>query len=265
MNKEYLKFAIEIAQQAGKIMLDYFNKDNKSRYKLDNTIVTEADNKINEYLIKRVKETYPTHSVQGEEECFGKSTHTWICDPIDGTAMYARNIPVAVFSLALAIDGSPIVGVVYDPFTENMYYATKGEGAYKNNEKIEVNDIALGDMRSVANFDMWAKAEYDIHDVIRNLEEKTYFVSIGSVIRGAMCVATGDFTFAIFPGTKNKNYDIAALKVIVEASGGIVTDIFGNEQRYDQDINGTIISNKVVYEEVLAEIKRSIKKRSIYE
>lgn len=51
-----------------------------------------------------------------------------------------------------------------------------------------------------------------------------------------MCVASGDFTLAIFPGTKHKNCDIAAVKVIVEKSGGTVTDLFGNEQRYDESM-----------------------------
>lgn len=67
-------------------------------------------------MIKKVKEQYPNHAVDGEEEQEGKSNFVWVCDPVDGTAMYARHIPVAVFSLALVIDGVPNVGVVYDPF-----------------------------------------------------------------------------------------------------------------------------------------------------
>ena len=77
------------------------------------------------------------------------------------------------------------------------------------------------------------------------------FVGVGSVIRACMCVANGDFNLAIFPGTKHKNCDIAAAKVIVEEAGGIVTDIFGDEQRYDQDINGAVISNGKVHDEVI--------------
>ena len=73
-----------------------------------------------------------------------------------------------------------------------------------------------------------------------------------------MCVAEGNFTLALFPGTKHKNCDIAAVKVIVEEAGGIVTDLFGNEQRYDQDINGTIISNKRCFSEVLEAIKNML-------
>ena len=254
-NKNYIEFAKEIAYEAGKIMLRYFKEDNKSSYKGDRTIVTIADKEINSYLIKRVREEFPEHSVDGEEEQFGKSNYIWVCDPIDGTAMYARHIPVAVFSLALVVDGVPIIGVVYDPFTDNLYSAAKGEGAYKNGEKISVNDYELDDIRSVSHFDMWNRAKYDVSSVIKLLSDQTYMVSLGSIIRSSMCVATGDFSVAIFPGGKRKHCDIAAVKIIVEEAGGKVTDFFGNEQRYDTDINGAVISNGVVHDEVIKTIK----------
>lgn len=255
---EYLEFAKQIALEAKDIMIKYFNKNNGSSYKLDKTIVTKADTSINSMLIEKVKKSFPTHSVDGEEEKFGKSDYVWVCDPVDGTAMYARHIPVAVFSLALVYKGKPIVGVVYDPFTQNMYYASEGNGAYKNNERIYVNEYRLSDMQSVSNYDMWKSAEYNMYRVIEKLD--TYFVSLGSVIRGCMCVASGEFSVSLFPGTKHKNCDIAAVKVIVEEAGGIVRDFNGNDQRYDQDINGAIISNKVVYDEVLEAVKKYSKR-----
>ena len=259
MDNEYLLFSKEIAYEAGKIMKKYFLEDNGANYKYDQTIVTKADKEINSLLVKRVKEKYPTHCVDGEEEQFGKSNYVWICDPVDGTAMYARHIPVAVFSLALVVDGIPTLGVIYDPFTDNLYSAIKGFGAYRNDEKIHVNNTKLDDMKCVCNMDVWPKAEYNIHDVIKELGKKTYFVAIGSVIRASMCVANGDFTVSIFPGTKNKYFDIAAVKVIVEEAGGKVTDLFGNEQRYDCDINGAVISNSLVHSEVIDVIKNNLK------
>lgn len=256
--EEYLAFAKEIAYQAGKIMLNYFKGDNGASYKYDQTIVTKADKEINEYLIRRVKETFPTHSVDGEEEQFGDSKYVWVCDPVDGTAMYARHIPVAVFSLALVVEGKSQVGVVYDPFTDNLYSAIKGKGAYRNDVKIHVNDIALDDMRSMSHFDMWPAAEYQVYDAIKKLGEKTYFIGVGSIIRACMCVANGDFNLAAFPGTKHKNCDIAAVKVIVEEAGGKVTNLFGEEQRYDTDIKGAIVSNGLVHEEVVETIKKYV-------
>ena len=255
MNCEYLEFAKDMAYKAGEIMLKYFKSDNGASYKYDQTIVTKADIEINSYLINRVKEKFPTHSVDGEEEQFGNSNYVWVCDPVDGTAMFARHIPVAVFSLALVIDGVSTVGVVYDPFSNNMYYAIKDNGAYRNGVKICANDIGLNDMRSVSNFDMWKDAEYNLYDSIKELGKNTYFVGLGSVIRASMCVANGEFNFAIFPGTKRKNCDIAAVKVIVEEAGGKVTDLFGDDQRYDCDINGAIISNGIVHNDIVRIIK----------
>ena len=217
--EEYLEFAKNIAKYAGKIMLKYFNQNNGANYKGDKTIVTLADKEINSYLIEQVKLKYPSHSVDGEEEQFGKSDYVWVCDPVDGTAMYVRHIPVAVFSLALVIDGIPNVGVVYDPFTDSLYSAIKGKGAYKNNEKIFVNNYELDDMKTVCHYDLWPNADYNISKAVQELEHKAYFIGLGSIIRACMCVASGDFTLAIFPGTKHKNCDIAAVKVIVEEAG----------------------------------------------
>ena len=259
--KQYLDFAKSVALVAGEIMKKYFYGDNGEEYKFDKTIVTKADKEINDYLIKSVKEYFPEHAVDGEEKQFGKSKYIWVCDPVDGTAMYARHIPVAVFSLALVIDGISMVGVIYDPWTDNLYSAIKGEGAYCNNRKIHVNNITLNDMRSVSNFDMWPNADYNLYDVIKVIGKKTYFVSIASVIRGCCCVANGDFNLAIFPGTKHKNCDIAATKVIVEEAGGKVTDLFGKEQRYDESINGAIVSNGLVHEEVVSVINKILKNK----
>ena len=86
--------------------------------------------------------------------------------------MYARHIPVAIFSLALVIDGSPCVGVVYDPFIDSLYSAIKGEGAYKNNEKISVNKYALDDIRTVCHCDMCPKAKYNVCRVFEELRKK---------------------------------------------------------------------------------------------
>ena len=72
--EEYLEFAKQIAIKAGQIMLKYFKEDNGVKYKFDQTIVKKADTEINNYLINQVKEKYPTHSVDGEEEKFGAAT-----------------------------------------------------------------------------------------------------------------------------------------------------------------------------------------------
>lgn len=249
--KQYVLFAEEIAKKAGKIMKKYLEQDNGATYKQDNTIVTLADTEMNQLLIDSVKEQFPEHAVEGEEASFGKSDFVWVCDPIDGTAMYARQIQVSVFSLALVINGIPKVGVVYDPFGDNIYTALAGEGAYKNGKRILVNDIALTDKRSVAYIDMWPEAQYDASKLISKLSKESYIVNIGSIIRASVSIAEGGLNIAFFPGTKGKHFDIAAIKVIVEEAGGKVTNIFGQDQKYDTDINGAIISNGVDHKKMI--------------
>lgn len=253
--KDYLTFAKEIAKQAGNIMKEYFYQKNDYSYKEDRTIVTKVDKMINRMVIEEVKKNFPTHAVDGEEEQNGKSRYTWVCDPIDGTAMYQRRIPVSVFSLALTIDGEPVLGVVYDPFLEDLYYAEKGKGAYQNEQPIHVNDYDLNNQESLVQCDMWPTAEYNLYNVQKEIGKKSYTITLGSIIHAGVGVAKGDFTLALFPGTKGKNCDIAALKIIVEEAGGKVTNLFGEEQRYDISINGAIISNNKIHAEIVNMIK----------
>lgn len=256
--EEYLEFAKRLATEAGKMMKEYFYHNNDYSYKDDRTIVTEVDKKINHMVIEEVKNKYPSHAVDGEEEQSGKSKYTWICDPIDGTAMYQRHIPTSVFSLALAVEGTPIVGVVYDPYLDDLYYASKGHGAYQNNKPIHVNRIQLDDKETLIQCDMWPTAEYNLYKIQNEIGKRAYTVTIGSVIRAGVGVAKGDFSLVLFPGTKGKNCDIAALKIIVEEAGGKVTNLFGEEDYYDQDIDGAIISNGIIHSEIVEIVKENI-------
>jgi fructose-1,6-bisphosphatase/inositol monophosphatase family enzyme len=256
MYEKELKFALSVAKKAGQIMRKYYKGDNGSSYKYDNSIVTLADTDINRYLIERVKKTFPTHAVDGEEEKSGTGASVWVCDPVDGTAMFARHIPVAVFSLALTVKGKSVLGVVYDPFSRKLYTATAGGGAYVNGKRLHVNQYRWEDKECIIGFDMIPQAEWNFYAFLNAHWQKSYYVSMGSCIHSCLCVASGDFTAHLFCGTKGKNCDIAAIKVIVEEAGGVVTDIFGGEQDYDKDIRGALVSNGVVHDALLAELKR---------
>lgn len=136
-----------------------------------------------------------------------------------------------------------------------LYAAIKGKGAYMNGKKISVNDYNLEDIRTVCHCDMWSKASYNVCKVFEKLRKKTRLNDIGSIARASCCVAPGDYSLTIFTGTEHKHCDIAAVKVIVEEAGGKVTDLFGNEQRYDQSIKGALISNGIVHDEVIKVIR----------
>ncbi len=259
-NQEYLEFAKQLAYDAGAVMLNYFGKSPESELKDDDTIVTIADKEINRLVIQRVQAAYPDHAVDGEEESHKKdASHVWVCDPIDGTNPFAMELPISVFSLALVVDGVPIVGVIYHPFTDKLYSAVKGQGAFINELSLKVSDSALVPSARF-NCDWWYRAEYDVLRVMTDLSRQYgfYLLQPGSTTHMAALVARGEFVASIFPGTKGKNVDIAAAKVVVEEAGGKVTDLFGDEQRYDQDIKGAIVSNGIVHDQLVKAMKEGL-------
>ena len=253
---EYLNFAKRIARYAGSVIKEYFYKDQEIEYKSDRTPVTIADKTINKYLIEEVKKEYPTFRVIGEELSLDNdSKYAWVCDPLDGTSMFTRHLPVSVFSLALVVDGEPVVGVVYDPFLDEMYTAIKGQGAYCNDKKISVNNKKMGELGCSVDYCMWGSAKYDTLEIIKEIRNVVKTGSTGSVAHGCMLVATGRVSGEIFPGTSHGECDIAASKLIVEEAGGRVTNFNGEDQRYDRDIDGAIISNGIIHEDLLKIIK----------
>ena len=256
MEEKYLDFAIGIADYAGITMRKYFNRDMDVERKEDNTPVTLVDKQINSYLIEQVKKKFPNHGVCGEEEKYNEnSEYLWVCDPVDGTSMYIRHIPVSVFSLALVIDGEPIVGVVYDPFLNEIYTSIKGRGAFCNSKKINVDEKVFGDFGCVVDVCMWNNAKYDTLELLKEIRKEVKLTQMGSVARACMAVASGKISAEVFPGTIHGNCDVAASKLIVEEAGGVVTDFHGNDQRYDVDIDGAIITNKKINEMMLKKVR----------
>lgn len=258
--KEYGDFAKNLAQKAGKIMLHYFKQGVEFSLKKDKSIVTKADIEINEMVIKEVLKQYPGHSIYGEEKIMdNKSEMVWVCDPIDGTVPFSKGIPISVFSLALVKDGEPILGVVYDPFMKRMYSAQKGGGAFLNDKAIKVSNLSTGKGATI-DISWWFSADFDISRVIYqfgiNTNTDTY--SIGSVAAASCMVAAGQFEACVYAGGKGKNVDIAAVKVIVEEAGGVVTDLFGNNQRYDRDIKGAVMANRKIHKKIIEYTKNVI-------
>lgn len=259
-SQRYLEFAKAVAYEGGEMMRQYFGKNPESEFKGDDTIVTIADKEINDMVIDRVRVAFPGHAIDGEEASYAQDTkHVWVCDPIDGTNPFAMTVAVSVFSLAYVYDGEPLVGVIYDPFADRLFWAAKGGGAYINDTKTHVSSLNL-EPRATLNVDWSPKSEHDVVTPLVELSKRTgcYLLSPGSAAHAAALVAQGGFVASVFPGMRGKNVDIAAAKVIVEEAGGKVTDLFGEEQRYDRDIRGAIVSNGVVHEEIVGVMRGGV-------
>jgi fructose-1,6-bisphosphatase/inositol monophosphatase family enzyme len=259
MYDKELEFAKALAREAGEIMRGYFGFDLKREWKSNQTPLTMADTEINSLVIERIKEHFPGDSIHGEEESFKTdSNRLWVCDPVDGTMPFSHGLPISTFSLALVIDGSPVLGVIYDPFMDRLFYAQKNSGAFCNTVPIHVSDQPLRNaLINVEAFPISGPAAASDHDssIIKSIEQlgaKT--THLWSAIISFALVAAGQYTAALFNATYI--HDLAAAKIIIEEAGGKTTDLFGNDQRYDQPTKGFIASNGVVHDELVKLFKK---------
>ncbi len=250
-----LEIAKRLAKDAGSIMLEYFRSEKlNSSIKSDQTIVTEADTRINDHIVDELHRLTPTYSVWGEERSsiIANSPYTWVCDPIDGTAPFAKGIPISTFSLALVDEqGQSVVGVIYDPFQDRLFSAVKGEGAFMNDQGISVSTV---NSLSGAFIDeeLWINEEEQIafdspKDKLNKAGAKLTTLCSAVIVGGL--VANGAYEALLFG--QGKPEDIAALAVIVPEAGGRVTDLFGAEQRYDTNIKGAIVSNGAIHDDLV--------------
>lgn len=254
--KACLDFAKELAHQAGAIMKKYWQSDTADTHnKSDQTIVTLADTEINTMIIDKIGARYPGHSIWGEEEKKIKDNaeYTWVCDPVDGTMPFAKGLPVSTFLLALVDEsGKSIVGVAYDPFTDTMFEAVVGRGAFRNGTRMCVSATTTL-AGSYIDEELWINHEegisFDNPKDRLNKQDAKVITYCSSGITGCM-VADGKFDAMIFGQTKPE--DIAALAVIVTEAGGRVTDLFGHEQRYDRPILGAVVSNGSIHKDIVA-------------
>ena len=115
----------------------------------------------------------------------------------------------------------------------------------------------LADMGIRVTQEKWKNAKYDTRQLISKLTDMgSHCFSLVSVIFSGSLVAAGEAVGLVFSGTKA--HDAASLKVIVEEAGGVVMSIKGKEQRYDQDIEGLIVSNRVINKSLVALAKKLV-------
>lgn len=246
-----LKFAGDLAHEAGTIILDYFEASDKSvQIKQDESPVTAADKLINQLVIDRVTAAFPEHGILAEEGSEHEDRkQLWVCDPIDGTNSFIQRIPTALFSLAYVVDGVPEVAVIFDPFQDKLFTAVKGMGAFGNGKPIHVSDHAGLDKAAIGMTSRYQdiKKCQALFDSMLEKGVKHVFVP-GCAFKGSL-VATGHNDALIFPG--RSAHDTAALKLIVEEAGGKVTDLRGKEQRYDRPTCGALITNGYLHDELV--------------
>ncbi|MDE1834731.1 MAG: inositol monophosphatase, partial [Candidatus Micrarchaeota archaeon] len=244
-------FAKRVAREAGDVMRGGFKLGMPRSLKSDNSPVTVFDRQINRNVIAAVRAEFPNHGVIGEEESSGRREENWVCDPIDGTIAFARGVPTATFSLALVDrDGSPRLGVVYDPWLDRMLVAERGKGAYLNGSPINVSSTAGVAGAVIGHCSFRHKENLGVSPFREPLQENgAIMLDVGSIVYMHMLVAVGEMDATITPG---ECHDLAASKILIDEARGRMTDITGKEQeRYDGRMRRNIASNGLIHDALI--------------
>lgn len=263
MKEKVFELAVNAAEAAGQIALDYFNKKIKIEYKDDmsNNLVTEVDKKAEKCIIDMIKKEFPDHTFLAEEsgETGSVSNVRWIIDPLDGTVNYAHGIPIFSVSIGVELDNEIIVGVVYDPTRDEMFTAKKGEGAFLNGEKIQVSGaIELDKSMLVTGFPYNVKENpYNCVGLFSDfLFASRALRRLGSAALDTCWVASGRFDG--FYEVTLKPWDIAAGSLIVTEAGGKVTNFFSdNFNVYEKSF---IATNGKIHKQMMEVLERGSSK-----
>lgn len=249
MESSYLKTAAKAVKEAEKIIMHYYDKAFDVEIKTDQTPVTLADKEAEEIIIKTIKETFPDHAFLGEESGISNnnSEFIWIIDPIDGTFNFMRRVPLFATQLALMKDNELILGISNAPASNEMLWAEKGEGAFLNGKKIKVSTVDKLS-RSYLSFGVLKQFQKTKQlDNLTDLISKTFSHRGIGDFWSFHLLAEGKIDIMIEAETGI--WDIAALTVIIEEAGGIVTDITGKPVTIET--NSIIASNKYLHKQCL--------------
>jgi myo-inositol-1(or 4)-monophosphatase len=244
--------ARQAAREAGKILNRLFGHVNQIRKKGEIDLVTEADLQSEKTILDIVSRNFPQDSILAEEG--GEYNHhperVWLVDPLDGTTNFAHSFPVFAISIALETKGELVLGVVYNPHTDEHFEAVKGMGAFLNKKPIRVSQT-----RELQESLLATGFPYDVHERtgrLMKLFEKMLLLAQGIRRPGSaaidLCyVAAGKFDGFWEEGLKP--WDTAAGAVIVREAGGKVSTYEGD--RHTPYLKSIVAANPFIHEAML--------------
>jgi myo-inositol-1(or 4)-monophosphatase len=214
--------------------------------------VTYVDKEAERLVVGRLHGILPEAGFVTEEGTVEAATdqrYKWLIDPLDGTTNFIHGLPPYCVSLALTEDDAPVVGVVYEVFSGECFYAWKGSKAFRNGEQIRTSSVArIEDTLTAVGFPHSPKPGA----IDRTLQNIGYLVRntsgirrIGSAAADLCCVACGRVDAFYHQGLSP--WDVAAGALIVEAAGGRVTDFAGGSNYlYGREI---VAAGPLIFEE----------------
>jgi myo-inositol-1(or 4)-monophosphatase len=256
-----LNIAVRAARSAGDHIIRKMNKlpDLKIEQKGLNDYVTEVDRQAEEKVIETLLSSFPNHGILAEEsgEIEGSEDFRWIIDPLDGTTNYLHGFPHFAVSIACQHKGRLEHGVIYDPIKQELFTASRGDGATLNNKRIRVTKIK-STHGALLGTGFPFKQHGQLDEFISIFSE---FFSTASDIRRAGSAAL-DLAYVAagrldgFWESGLNAWDIAAGALIVREAGGITIDYTGGENYLD--LGQVISGNPKIIDEMLRKIQSHI-------
>ena len=238
-----LNLMIKACEKASKIIIRDFGEIENLQVskKGPKDFVTKTDKRVEKILINELTKTKRNYSFITEEtgKILNKDKETfWIIDPIDGTTNFLHGVPHFAISVALQKDNEILIGLIFDPIKNEIFYAEKNSGAYFNNSRVRVsNKVNLDDCLFATN-----------NDGIKFLHPKLNLRNTGCAALDLAYVGCGRFD-GYFHNDINL-WDIAAGKIIIEEAGGKVNNV-NNFKINKIDIRA---SNPNIYEKLVKKV-----------
>lgn len=229
--KEIIDFTENILNQTGKIACQYFRSDLAISNKKDDSPVTIADLKIEEFIRKNIEKTFPDHGIIGEEHGSVRENadYIWHIDPIDGTIAFIHGLPFFGTLIALTYKGNPILGFLDQPFIKDRWIGGKKHGTFYNGKKLKINKRKLLDTSSlIVTSPDYLESFGSSYKQAMNKVQK----SVKQNLFGAGCYASGLLASGyidIILSAGLKSWDYLSRLAIIEGAGGIMTDWQGNK------------------------------------
>jgi 3'(2'), 5'-bisphosphate nucleotidase len=232
-----LTVAIGLAREAGKFLMTRFGRGDEVRLKRDNTEVTDADIGSNRIILEGLRKEFPSDGIVSEELKRVEGEREWHVDPLDGTLSFTRGSEDFAVHIGLCENHYPVLGVVYKPSTNELYYGAKGSGAFKEigNSKIELRVSGV-------KLDAMTAASTAKHRESSELTEKLRVAGVVSSINigstGLRIVSLADNRADVFisPSPKISSWDTCAPHAILEAAGGRMCYFNGDSILYNPEI-----------------------------
>jgi 3'(2'), 5'-bisphosphate nucleotidase len=221
-----------IAQKAGDEIMKIYQQDFEVDYKADNSPITKADIKSNEIITESLKDLHPEIPILSEEnkqisyKIRKNWEYFWLIDPLDGTKEFVKTNGEFTVNIALIYKNMPVLGIVYAPALNLIYYAQKDRGAFKQekNKKPQrlpiYNHIRNDILKVVVSKSHYNQETKKFVDNLKNQYEKIEFINIGSSLKFCL-IAEGKAD--IYPRlAPTMEWDTAAGQAVVEEAGGEV-------------------------------------------